>query len=119
MELSPVTVCAAPGNRITFTCSYISNQRLDIEFSSSSSSLVRREIMSDSGARYSWGATRQWTVVVSPDTRQVTCSLLSSQGATVGQLHANIYTGALCSLCLSSVLRASLTSLLFLSLTSF
>ena len=71
MELSPVTVCAAPGNRITFTCSYISNQRLDIEFSSSSSSLVRREIMSDSGARYSWGATRQWTVVVSPDTRQV------------------------------------------------
>ena len=95
MELSPVTVCAAPGDRVTFTCSYISSQRLDILFSSSSSSsMVRREILSDTGVRYSWGATRHWTIVASGSGREVTCSLVSRAGDTVGQLHASLYTGA-------------------------
>ena len=122
MELSPVSVSLSSlsshtgHHRVTFTCSYIASQRLDIEFSSSSSpssssmvsdSMVRREVMSDSVARYSWGATRHWTVVVSPATRLVTCSLLSNQGITVGQLHARIYTGA-SSLSLSVVLANKL-----------
>ena len=100
MELSPVSVSLSShlGHRVTFTCSYIASQRLQIDFSSSpspSSSMVRREVMSDSVARYSWGATRHWTVVVSPTTNLVTCSLLNNQGDTVGQLHASIYnTGA-------------------------
>ena len=122
MELSPVSVSLSSlsshrGHRLTFTCSYIASQRLDIEFSSSSSSsssspssMVRREIMSDSVSRYSWGATRHWTIVVSPATSLVTCSLLSNQGVTVGQLHARIYTtGA--SLSLSLSLSSRLTKL--------
>ena len=111
MELSPVSVSLSSlaSHRLTFTCSYIASQRLDIEFSSSSSSsptssMVRREIMSDSVSRYSWGATRHWTVVVSPGTSLVTCSLLSNKGLTVGQLHARISTGASLSI---SVLSAN------------
>ena len=111
MELSPEQVCAVPGERITFTCSARSRERLTIEFLTSAlSSPVSRQpepqaIAGDSTARYSWGAVRMWTLVLDPDTSitRVTCRVSNVAGVMVGQLHARVYTGDL-----SLVLRTNL-----------
>ena len=117
MELSPEQVCAAPSERITFTCSARSRERLTIEFLTSAlSSPVSRQpepraIAGDSTARYSWGAVRMWTLVLDPDTSitRVTCRVSNVAGVMVGQLHARVYTGDL-----SLVLRTNPSYIYFL-----
>jgi hypothetical protein len=99
MELVPLRVIATPGTRTTFTCAYRSNERLTIEFEAISSgeptsTMSRRDLLSDYVARYSWGASRKWTVVLQDHHSMVACRVRNGQGVTVGQLHALISKGA-------------------------
>ena len=95
MELSPSQVCAAPGARATFYCSYRSPDRLSLEFhtSQSYSPSHTRAPTRDLARRYTWGATRLWTLVITPEVRMVTCRAMNKFGVTVGQMHARINTG--------------------------
>ena len=103
MDLSPELVCAAPSERITFTCSARSSERLTIEFLSSALSSPEtsepepRALAGDSTARYSWGAVRMWSLILGPGTNisRVTCRVSNVAGGMVGQLHARVYTGDL------------------------
>ena len=100
MELRPARVCLAPGpgTRVTFTCSYRSSQRLDIQFDTSYDYTPRTRVLDgvrDVTARHNWGATRMWTRELGPDVRMVTCRLTNRAGVTVGQLHARVYSGDL------------------------
>ena len=99
MELIPLRVVATSGTRTTFTCAYRSNERLTIEFEAISSgkpatTISRRDLLSDYVARYSWGASRKWTVVLQDHHTMVACRVKNGQGFTVGQLHALISKGA-------------------------
>ena len=98
MELSPAHVCEVPGTHVTFTCSYRSSERLEIEFVTSRvyrpgtarvSQLTGRDIT----ARHSWGAMRKWTVELGSEVRMVTCRVVNLVGLTVGQLHARVKSG--------------------------
>ena len=101
MELVPLRVVAAPGTRTTFTCAYRSNERLTIEFEALSTgkgrpptTMSRRDLLSDYVARYSWGASRKWTIVLQDHHSMVACRVRNDQGMTLGQLHALISKGA-------------------------
>ena len=99
MELLPLRVFPAPGVRTTFTCSYRSNERLTIEFEAISTghslpTMSRRDLLSDYVARYSWGASRKWTIVLQKHHTMVACRVRNGQGVTMGQLHALISSGA-------------------------
>ena len=101
MELVPLRVHECPGTRTTFSCSYRSNERLQIEFEALSTlntaqhnrMFSKREILADLVSRYSWGATRQWTLLVQPHHKLVNCNLRNAKGFLVGQLTAVIETG--------------------------
>ena len=122
MELSPEEVCAAPGERVTFTCSARSSERLTIEFLTSAlaSPVTRapqpRALAGDSTARYSWGAVRMWTLVLDPEASiaRVTCRVSNVAGVVVGQLHARVYTGDL-----SMSIYSSLISFLHIFLFNY
>ena len=112
MELTPARVCLAPGpgTRVTFTCSYRSSQRLDIQFDTSHAFTPETRVLAheldtvkDVTSRHNWGATRRWTRVLGPDVRMVTCRLTNVAGVTVGQLHARVYSGDLYSVCILSI----------------
>lgn len=99
MELVPLRVQEPPGTRITFSCSYRSNERLSIEFAVLKRELPtrvvsRRDLLPDYVTRYSWGATRRWTVVLEQQHRMVACTLSNDRGLVVGQLTAVVNTGS-------------------------
>ena len=124
MELSPEQVCASAGEKITFTCSASSSERLNIEFLTSglsSLSPISREpepralLAGDSTARYSWGAVRMWTLVLTPDSSitRLTCRVSNVAGVIVGQLHARVFTGDLSPVIPAFLLLPYLFSCLF------
>jgi hypothetical protein len=113
MELVPLRVYDPPGTRTTLSCSYRSNERLDIEFEAltlreSERILRKRDVTSPAETTamataadryYSWGANRKWSLVVEADHRMVVCRLKNRLGLMVGQLFSVIESGsAPCSL---------------------
>ncbi len=107
MELTPLVVYDTPGSRTTLSCSYRSNDRLEIEFEAltltdTDRMLRKREVTSElaaAAAGYSWGANRKWSLVVSPDHRMVVCRLKNRLGLLVGQLFSVIASGFPLSCC--------------------
>ena len=100
MELVPVRVHEPAGTRVTFSCSYRSNERLNIEFVALKSDkpvrvFSKRDILTDFPAKYSWGANRKWTLVLEKEHRKVACTLKNVRGVVVGQLTASVNTGYL------------------------
>ena len=99
MQLVPLRVTYPPETRVTFTCSYRSNERLAIEFQAISESeskfgSTQLGLLSDYVARYSWGAQRKWTIVLKNHHRLVACRVRNHEGTVVGQLHAVVSPGA-------------------------
>jgi hypothetical protein len=107
MELTPLVVYDTPGSRTTLSCSYRSNDRLEIEFEAltltdTDRMLRKREVTSEltaAAAGYSWGANRKWSLVVSPEHRMVVCRLKNRLGLLVGQLFSVIASGSPTSYC--------------------
>ena len=109
MELVPLVVHDPPGARTTLSCSYRSNERLDIEFEAltltDTERILRKrdtaieaavtavEVAAGAGP-YSWGANRKWSVLVAEDHRMFVCRLKNRFGILVGQLYSVMASGS-------------------------
>lgn len=99
MKLTPERVDAPAGTIITFTCSYHSSEKMQIEFQETFSGVENNEqtpqFWNDIGVlqRHEWGDERLWTVEIRPQHKMVSCVVRIPDGTVVGTLSSMIHPG--------------------------